>query len=357
MNYSNKLLSAEKSQLCWVSFYPIHPAINIVSNPAPVRVSMMPFPKHQCKRSLWDFISESIISRYTHCSRDASAQAMSISVRFWFLSSSSIPTTPSGSRGVYLSHNYPPIPLPSSQVLIQSKPKMDSLFNSGAHRAARRATIIAAHLIPPELAAASLLSASNCLHYNAPELTNPASFNPIHLRRILDGHHVEARDWLFKLMEESPLFCPKRRCEGKVFVAPDYNATKEQQREMTMRRIEFLLNNGVFEGWLTDPSTEATMREFALMETLGVYDHSLAIKIGVHFMLWYHFLLIEPGSTWDLSVQNYAKPFDGMSVFDGWQGFGYKILWHKDSPREMVGWHWKVQSPGLFCNDWIRPWK
>jgi acyl-CoA oxidase len=163
---------------------------------------------------------------------------------------------------------------------------MDSLLSSGADRAARRAAILAGHLIQPELAAASILSTSNCLHYNAPELTNPASFNTIHLRRILDGHHVEARDWLFKLMEESPLFCAKRRCEGKVFVAPDYNTTKEQQREMTMRRIEFLLNNGVFEGWLTDPSTEVTMRKFALMECLGIFDHSLTIKIGVHFMLW-----------------------------------------------------------------------
>ncbi|KAJ4770207.1 Acyl-coenzyme A oxidase [Rhynchospora pubera] len=165
---------------------------------------------------------------------------------------------------------------------------MDSLFNSGAERAARRAAIIANHLIQSESASASasLLSASSCLHYNPPELTNPASFNPTHLRRILDGHHVEARDWLFKLMEESPLFCPKKRCEGKVFVAPDYNATKEQQREMTMRRIEYLLNNGVFEGWLTDSSADATMRKFALMECLGVYDHSLVIKIGVHFILW-----------------------------------------------------------------------
>ncbi|KAJ4808273.1 Acyl-coenzyme A oxidase [Rhynchospora pubera] len=163
---------------------------------------------------------------------------------------------------------------------------MASLFNSGADRAARRAAILANHLVQPELVTGSLLSTSNCLHYNPPELTNPASFNPIHLRQILDGHHVEACDWLFKLMEESLLFCPKRRCEGKVFVAPDYNATEEQQREMTMRRIEFLLNNGVFEGWLTDSSADATMRKFALMECTGIFDHSLWTKLGVHFNLW-----------------------------------------------------------------------
>ncbi|KAJ1690797.1 hypothetical protein LUZ63_014952 [Rhynchospora breviuscula] len=163
---------------------------------------------------------------------------------------------------------------------------MASLFNSGADRAACRAAVLANHLVQPELATGSLLSASNCLHYNPPELSNPASFNPIHLRRILDGHHLEVRDWMFKLMEESPLFCPKRRCEGKVFVAPDYNETKEQQREMTMRRIEFLLNNGVFEGWLTDSSAEATMRMFALKECIGIFDHSLGTKLAVHFILW-----------------------------------------------------------------------
>ncbi|KAJ4788752.1 Acyl-coenzyme A oxidase [Rhynchospora pubera] len=164
---------------------------------------------------------------------------------------------------------------------------MASLYNSGADRAARRAAVLANHLVQADqLATGSLLLASNCLHYNPPELTNPASFNPIHLRQILDGHHLEARDWMFKLMEESPLFCPKCRWEGKVFVAPDYNATKEQQREMTMRRIEFLLNNGVFEGWLTDSSAEATMRKFALKECIGIFDHSLGTKLAVHFILW-----------------------------------------------------------------------
>ncbi|KAJ3692286.1 hypothetical protein LUZ60_012636 [Juncus effusus] len=160
-----------------------------------------------------------------------------------------------------------------------------SLSNSGAGRAARRAAMIAGHFLQAE-SLTSPLSISSCLNYNSPDLTNPPAFNTLQLRYILDGHHVEARDWLFKLMEDSVLFCPKVRCEGKVFVAPDYNQTKEQQREMTMRRIEFLMKNGVFEGWLTDPSAEVAMRKFAFLECLGTYDHSLAIKLGVHFFLW-----------------------------------------------------------------------
>lgn len=69
-------------------------------------------------------------------------------------------------------------------------------------------------------------------------------------------------------------------------MGPDYNQTKEQQREMTMRRIEFLTRNGAFQGWLTAEGEDAELRKMALNEVFGVYDHSLAIKIGVHFFLW-----------------------------------------------------------------------
>lgn len=54
-----------------------------------------------------------------------------------------------------------------------------------------------------------------------------------------------------------------------------------------MKRIEYLLDNGVFKGWLTDNGIEAVWRKFALFEAIGIYDHSLAIKLGVHFHLWY----------------------------------------------------------------------
>lgn len=69
-------------------------------------------------------------------------------------------------------------------------------------------------------------------------------------------------------------------------MGPDYNQTKEQQREATMRRIEFLTKSGVFEGWLTGRGEEIELRKIAVNEVLGVYDHSLAIKLGVHFFLW-----------------------------------------------------------------------
>lgn len=107
----------------------------------------------------------------------------------------------------------------------------------------------------------------------------------------MDGHNLEDRDWLFNLMLQSKLFNPKLR-GGKVFVAPDYNQSMEQQREVTMRRIQYLLDHGVFAGWLTGKGFESEMRKLALLEVIGVFDHSLAIKIGVHFFLWYVFLLL-----------------------------------------------------------------
>ncbi|XP_042378880.1 acyl-coenzyme A oxidase 3, peroxisomal-like [Zingiber officinale] len=156
--------------------------------------------------------------------------------------------------------------------------------------AARRASVIAGHLLGPYRSIANFSSSpvtpSPCLNYSPPDLSEkPPAFDVAALRRILDGHHHEARDWLFHLMEESPLFCPRRRGEF-TFVAPDYNQTKEQQRAATMRRIEYLLGQGVFQGWFTGSDPEAGMRKFALFECIAVFDHSLSIKLGVHYFLW-----------------------------------------------------------------------
>ncbi|URE08857.1 acyl-coenzyme A oxidase [Musa troglodytarum] len=156
--------------------------------------------------------------------------------------------------------------------------------------AARRTAVLAGHLLrgsaPADGCSSSLIEPAACLHYSPPELSEkPPAFDTASLRRVLDGHDIEGRDWLFRLMEESSLFCPRRRGD-RTFVAPDYNQSMEQQREVTMRRIEYLLAHGVFEGWLTGSGPEALMRKFAFFECIGTYDHSLAIKLGVHFFLW-----------------------------------------------------------------------
>lgn len=71
-----------------------------------------------------------------------------------------------------------------------------------------------------------------------------------------------------------------------MFVSPDYNQSMEQQREATMKRIAYLLDRGVFRGWLTGDGPQEELRKLALHEVIGMYDHSLAIKIGVHVFLW-----------------------------------------------------------------------
>lgn len=102
----------------------------------------------------------------------------------------------------------------------------------------------------------------------------------------MDGHDVEARDWAYRLMEKSPLFwSPRRLPEGRVFMIPDYNQPMEHQREMTMRRIMYLKEGGLYDAWLTG-GRETEMRRFALLESIGLFDHSLTVKTGVHFFLW-----------------------------------------------------------------------
>ncbi|CAA0836960.1 Acyl-coenzyme A oxidase 3- peroxisomal [Striga hermonthica] len=151
--------------------------------------------------------------------------------------------------------------------------------------AAFRARVLTRHL-RDDRATATAIFGSPCLGYNPPEASErPSSFDVGLMRKLMDGHNLEDRDWLFNLMVQSKLFNPKLR-GGKVFVVPDYNQSMEQQREITMKRIQYLLDNGVFRGWLTGKGFEAEMRKLALLEVIEVFDHSLAIKIGVHFFLW-----------------------------------------------------------------------
>ncbi|XP_051151873.1 acyl-coenzyme A oxidase 3, peroxisomal-like [Andrographis paniculata] len=150
-----------------------------------------------------------------------------------------------------------------------------------------RTQVLARHLRDQNIATATAaVSRSPCLSYAPPEVSESAfSFDVNSMRKLLDGHNLEDRDWLFNLLLQSKLFNPKMR-GGKVFVVPDYNQSMEQQREITMKRIQYMLDHGVFEGWLTGKGFEDEMRKLALLEVIQVFDHSLAIKVGVHFFLW-----------------------------------------------------------------------
>ncbi|MED6203976.1 Acyl-coenzyme A oxidase 3, peroxisomal, variant 2 [Stylosanthes scabra] len=154
-------------------------------------------------------------------------------------------------------------------------------------RASRRTEVLSNHLLPRPHTTTTLLSPSNCLSYSPPELSssNPVSFDTSVMRSLLDGHNLDDRDWLFGLIVQSPLFNRQER-GGRVFVSVDYNHTMEQQREETMRRIGYLLDRGVFRGWLTGDGPQEELRKLALHEVISMYDHSLAVKIGVHIFLW-----------------------------------------------------------------------
>jgi acyl-CoA oxidase len=90
---------------------------------------------------------------------------------------------------------------------------------------------------------------------------------------------------MFNLMASSELFQAKK-VGNMIFLSPDYNQPMEEQRDVTLARILFLREKGVFKGWLTDRTQESDLKRSALFESFGIFDHSLAIKLGVHIHLW-----------------------------------------------------------------------
>ncbi|KMT01901.1 hypothetical protein BVRB_9g209270 isoform A [Beta vulgaris subsp. vulgaris] len=149
-----------------------------------------------------------------------------------------------------------------------------------------RTQILLHHLNPILSPSPTSLSSSPCLSYSPPELSEPcAVFDTNQMRSLLDSHNIEHRNWLFNIILQSNLFNPIIRGHRK-FVIPDYNHSMEQQREITFKRILYLRDCGVFKGWLTGHSQEDELRNMAFNEVLALFDHSLAIKLGVHFFLW-----------------------------------------------------------------------
>ncbi|KAM0050506.1 putative acyl-CoA oxidase [Helianthus debilis subsp. tardiflorus] len=132
-----------------------------------------------------------------------------------------------------------------------------------------------------------LLNTAPCVSYTPPELSEPSpNFDTTSLRKLLNGQSVEDIDYIFNLMIQSSLFCPRER-GGKVFIAPDFNQSMEQQREMTMRRVDYLREKGVFDGWFDKKGPEGDLWRFSQAESVSVFDHSLGIKLAVHFFLCY----------------------------------------------------------------------
>ncbi|KVI09835.1 Acyl-CoA dehydrogenase/oxidase [Cynara cardunculus var. scolymus] len=149
-----------------------------------------------------------------------------------------------------------------------------------------RTQILTRHLQNHHIPPTDLIHTAPCVNYSPPELSEPlANFDTKSLRKLLDGKSIDVIDHMFNLMIQSNLFCPRER-GGKVFVSPDFNQSMEQQREMTMKRIDYLREQGAFDGWFSRKGDDGELWRFALAETVSVFDHSLGIKLGVHFFLW-----------------------------------------------------------------------
>ncbi|WCJ30874.1 Acyl-coenzyme A oxidase 3 peroxisomal [Euphorbia peplus] len=157
--------------------------------------------------------------------------------------------------------------------------------SSPTSRALSRTRILSNHFLNPSPEPFPPLESSICSNYSPPELHERSEFDVKAMRKLIDMHNIEDRDWLFGLMRQSNLFNPREK-GGRMFVLPDYNQSMEQQREITMRRIEYLLEKGVFEEWLSGTGVQSEMRKFALHEIIGIYDYSLTVKLAVHFFLW-----------------------------------------------------------------------
>ncbi|KAJ4841378.1 hypothetical protein Tsubulata_033361 [Turnera subulata] len=158
----------------------------------------------------------------------------------------------------------------------------------------RRARILTNHLllhthhhqeaIAPSSQLPNLYS-NACLSFSPPELTETIRFDTEEMRRLLDAHHIPERDYLYNLIQEGEVFNPVKK-GGRVFLMPDYNQPMEQQKEVTMRRIKWLLDRGVYKGWCTESGPEADLRNLAMQEVLRSYDLALGIQMSAHFFLW-----------------------------------------------------------------------
>lgn len=165
-----------------------------------------------------------------------------------------------------------------------------------------RTKVLSRHFLDQSHHHPQSLQPSTCLHYSSPDVSEPTLFDIHQMRKLMDGHNWQDRDMMYNLMIRSQLFNRKDR-DGVVFACPNFNQSMEQQRVMTMRRIEYLLSHGAFDGFLTAKGPENELRSFALADCYGVFDHSLGIKLGVHFFLWYAFAVLPQlfnGSVWPL---------------------------------------------------------
>ncbi|KAK9689791.1 hypothetical protein RND81_09G081300 [Saponaria officinalis] len=129
------------------------------------------------------------------------------------------------------------------------------------------------------------MGSSACSTYSDPDLAEPITFDTTEMRALLDMHNVEDRDSLFNLITQSNVFNP-RKLGSKLFVSPDYNQSMEHQRMMSRKRLQYLVDQGVFKGWISERGADIELKKIALHDVVSVYDHSLTVLVGAQYFLW-----------------------------------------------------------------------
>jgi acyl-CoA oxidase len=100
------------------------------------------------------------------------------------------------------------------------------------------------------------------------------NFDRQRMRALLDAHDLPIRDQLYGLFERhSDLFTPR------------YGLTVPEERELVMARWTVIRNAQLLKGTL-NYSAAARGRYDAVMESCGYVDHSLEVKMGVHYGLF-----------------------------------------------------------------------
>lgn len=100
------------------------------------------------------------------------------------------------------------------------------------------------------------------------------NFERQRMRALLDSHDLSLRDQMYDLFERhSDLFTPR------------YGLTVPEERELVMARWAVIRQTQLLKGTLSY-SPVARGRYDAVMESCGYVDHSLEIKMGVHYGLF-----------------------------------------------------------------------
>lgn len=123
------------------------------------------------------------------------------------------------------------------------------------------------------VADAEALVASRTSQYPAGVIATPPAFDTSKMRHLIDLSHWDTRDRLYELFKQ-PVF---HICFGE---------TLEQERAHLIQRWHAVVQTGVFNNTISTRTAEGRRKYEAIIESVGLLDHSLDIKMSVHYGLF-----------------------------------------------------------------------